>query len=134
VEERTFVKQDREEDIAILVSHDLQRERKKACGKGMLCVKRMSGGAWGKGLARTSYAQWTGLPQLAQRGQERGDEEARGERISGCGSRGGIVPIPVRVAGDGSGLYGGLNFVGPKLTVESLRGWGSTLREWRASW
>jgi hypothetical protein len=67
MEERTFGKQDMGGDIAFPVSHDLQRERKKACGKGMLCVKRVSGGAWGKGLERTCYAPRTGLPQLAQR-------------------------------------------------------------------
>jgi hypothetical protein len=70
VEERTFGKQDMEGGIAFPVSHDLQREGKMACGKGMLCVKRVSEGAWGKGLKRTRYAPRTGLPQLAQRGKE----------------------------------------------------------------
>jgi hypothetical protein len=32
----------------------------------MICVKRVSGAAQGKGLGRTSYAQGTGVPQFTQ--------------------------------------------------------------------
>jgi len=51
-------------------------------------VKRVSGGACGTGLERTSYAPRTGLPQLAQRVNGEG-----GEKIPGYGSRGGWFPF-----------------------------------------
>jgi hypothetical protein len=49
------------QDEAPSVSHDSHRELKKACAKGIVYVKSVSGAAWSKGLKETSNAQRAGF-------------------------------------------------------------------------